>query len=71
MKEIMKEIGVTTEEMGKAIAELAKNIPPPSQEDIDLIKKNPSLSFYQKAKIIRSMQKIVKTEFKKKENGQI
>lgn len=57
MKEIMKEIGVTTEEMGKDIAELAKNIPPPSQEDIDLIKKNPSLLFYQKAKIIRSMQK--------------
>ena len=56
----MKEIGVTTEEMGEAAVELIKNIPQPSEEDICLIKRNPSLSFFQKIKIIRRMKKIIK-----------
>lgn len=56
----MKEIGVTTEEMGKAVEEFIKNIPPLSEGDIYLIKRNPSLSFFQKIKIIRRMKKIIK-----------
>lgn len=56
----MKEIGATTEEMGKAVVELIKNIPPLSEGDIYLIKRNSSLSFFQKIKIIRRMKKIIK-----------
>lgn len=67
----MKEIGVTTEEMGEAAVELIKNIPPLSEKDIDLIKRNPSLSFFQKAKIIKRMRKTLKLQFENKENGQV
>ena len=67
----MKDIGVTTEEMGRAVGELIKNIPPLSEKDIDLIKRNPSLSFFQKAKIIKRMRKTLKLKFENKENGQV
>lgn len=67
----MKDIGVTTEEMGRAVGELIKNIPPLSEKDIDLIKRNPSLSFFQKAKIIKRMRKTLKLQFENKENGQV
>lgn len=67
----MKDIGVTTEEMGRAVGELVKNIPPLSEKDIDLIKRNPSLSFFQKAKIIKRMRKTLKLQFENKENGQV
>ena len=67
----MKDIGVTTEEMGRAVGELIKNIPPLSEKDIDLIKRNPSLSFFQKAKIIKRMRKTLKLQFENKESGQV
>ena len=67
----MKDIGVTTKEMGRDVGELIKNIPPLSEKDIDLIKRNPSLSFFQKAKIIKRMRKTLKLQFENKENGQV
>ncbi|OUQ62911.1 hypothetical protein B5E53_16950 [Eubacterium sp. An11] len=67
----MKDIGVTTEEMGRAVGELIKNIPPLSEKDIGLIKRNPFLSFFQKAKIIKRMRKTLKLQFENKENGQV
>ena len=67
----MKDIGVTTEEMGRAVGELIKNIPPLSEKDIDLIKRNPPLSFFQKAKIIKRMRKTLKLQFENKENGHV
>ena len=51
---------VSTAEMIKAVQELSKNLPPISEEDIELIKCNPSISFISKIKLIRKMRKAMK-----------
>lgn len=51
---------VSTEQLAKAIREFMKSLPPVSEQDIELIKMNPSLSFIQKLRIIRKMRKSMK-----------
>ena len=51
----MKSYGITTEEMYNAISKLPKI--PFSEMDIALIKGNPSLSLFQKWKLIREIKK--------------
>lgn len=52
---IMKNYGVTTEEMYNAISHLPKI--PFSEMDIVLIKSNPSLSWFQKWKLVREIKR--------------
>ena len=47
---------VSTAEMIKAVQELSKHLPPISEEDIELVKHNPSISFISKIKLIRKMR---------------
>ena len=51
----MKSYGITTEEMCNAISKLPKI--PFSEMDIALIKGNPSLSLFQKWRLIREIKK--------------
>ena len=51
----MRNYGITTEEMCNAISRLPKI--PFSEMDIVLIKSNPSLSLFQKCKLIREIKK--------------
>ena len=51
---------VSTEEMIKAVQEFSKHLPPISEEDIELVKCNPSISFISKIKLIRKMRKAMK-----------
>ena len=57
---------VSTKELSKAITEIAKHIPPISEQDIALVKMNPSLSFIQKASITRRMKCIMRKGFETK-----
>lgn len=57
---------VSTEELGNAIKELMRHMPPISEHDIDLVKMNPSLSFIQKDLIARRMKCIMRKGFEAK-----
>lgn len=52
---LMKNYGVTTEEMCKAVSNLPKI--PFAEMDIVLIRSNPSLSWFQKWKLVREVKK--------------
>ena len=56
---------VTTREMEQAILNFMQHLPPISEEDVFLVAMNPSLSLFQKIKIIRKCRK---TGFKKIKN---
>ena len=51
---------VSTSDMTKAVQELSKHLPPITEEDIELVKHNPSISFISKIKLIRKMRKAMK-----------
>lgn len=55
----MASVGYTTEEALHGIARLSKYIPPLGEIDIEMIKQNPSLSFFQKWKLTRQIKKLV------------
>ena len=48
--------GVSTKEVSEAVQKLMSLMPPPGEEDIELIKKNPCLSWWQKRKLIRKIK---------------
>ena len=48
--------GVTTKELSEAVQKLMSLMPPPGEEDIELIKKNPCLSWWQKRRLIRKIK---------------
>ena len=48
---------VTTREMEQAILNFMQHLPPISEEDVFLVAMNPSLSLFQKIKIIRKLMK--------------
>lgn len=52
---VMKNYGVTTEEMCNAVSNLPKI--PFTEMDIVLIRSNPSLSWFQKWKLVREVKK--------------
>ena len=45
------------EEAGKAIAEVMRTLPPIGDNEIEMIRKNPNLSIFQKWKLIRAIRK--------------
>ena len=51
---------ISTAEMIKAVQEFSKYLPPISEEDVELVKYNPSISFISKIKLIRKMRKAMK-----------
>ena len=52
----MSDCGVSTKELSEAVQKLMSLMPPPVEEDIELIKKNPCLSWWQKRKLIRKIK---------------
>lgn len=60
MINISKEFGCTSEEAAEAIYKLVTSVPDSIEYDIELIKHNPQLSFFQKIKLIRFMRKTEK-----------
>lgn len=54
----MASAGYTTEEALHGMERLSKYIPPLGEIDIEMIKQNPSLSFFQKRKLTRQIKKI-------------
>lgn len=62
----MNNAGVSTEELANAIKELMRHMPPISEQDIALVKMNPSLSFIKKALITRKMKRIIRKCHKSK-----
>lgn len=53
---IMAAYGFTMEEVAQALSEVAKHIPPPGDNEIELIKRNPNLNFIEKFFLIRLMK---------------
>ncbi len=54
---IARATGVTVEEAEGAIYGAIKNLPPPGETEIALIKKNPSLNRFQKRRLIKQIKK--------------
>lgn len=52
--------GVSADDFIKAIIEFSKNIPPITEQEINLINLNPSISWLDKIKIKRKMRKMIK-----------
>lgn len=52
----MSECGISAKELSEAVQKLMSLMPPPSEEDIELIKRNPCLSWWQKRKLIRKIK---------------
>lgn len=53
-------VGYKMEELAKALQEIYRCMPLISKEDIGLVRRNPSLSFLQKWRIIRQIRKSMK-----------
>lgn len=60
LEDDMNDGRVSTEELGNAIKELMRHMPPISEHEIDLVKMNPSLSFISKLRIMRRMKRAIK-----------
>lgn len=60
LEDDMNDGRVSTEELGNSIKELMRHMPPISEQEIALVKMNPSLSFIQKALITRKMKRIMR-----------
>lgn len=54
---IARTMGVTKEEAEGAVYGAIKNLPPPGETEIALIKKNPSLNRFQKRRLIKQIKK--------------
>lgn len=52
----MEDCGCTAEELAKALGQLMSKMPPLGETDIELIKKNPCLSWWQKRKLTRKIK---------------
>lgn len=48
-----KQIGITAKEMAEALEHIMKLLPPPGEKEILMIKNNPSLSKFQKFRLIK------------------
>lgn len=62
LSDAMGRMAVSAEKAAEAFQNLSGNIPPFTEEDIQRVKENPSLTFLEKHRIIRSMQKQMKGE---------
>lgn len=50
------EYGITAKEATEALTAAMRLLPPPGKEDIELIKRNPTLNWWQKWKLIRQIK---------------
>lgn len=48
-----KQIGITAKDMAEALEHIMKSLPPPGEKEIFMIKNNPSLSIFQKHRLIK------------------
>lgn len=48
-----KQIGITANDMAEALEHIMKLLPPPGEKEILMIKNNPSLSKFQKFRLIK------------------
>ena len=48
-----KQIGITAKDMAETLEHIMKLLPPPGEKEIFLIKNNPSLSIFQKHRLIK------------------
>lgn len=62
LSDAMGRMAVSAEKAAEAFQNLSRNIPPFTEEDIQRVKANPSLTFLEKHQIIRSMRKQMKGE---------
>lgn len=51
------EYGITTKEAVEALTAAMRLLPSPGKEDIELIKRNPTLNWWQKWKLIRQIKR--------------
>lgn len=63
-----EKIGIKTEEAAEAIAAIVRLLPPPGKEDIERIKRNPTLSWWQKKKAIFNKERTIAKQ-KRKQSG--
>lgn len=49
--------GVTAAEAARALNAAMQLLPPPGKEEIELIKRNPTLNWWQKRKLIRQIER--------------
>ena len=56
MNSNMNDCGVSAKELSEAVQKLMSLMQPPVKEDIELIKKNPCLSWRQKRKLMRKIK---------------
>lgn len=64
ISDAFKTLGMSAEQAADAFREFAAHLPPITEEDIQLVKLNPSLSWFEKFKIIRSMRKMMEKKEK-------
>jgi hypothetical protein len=57
MQAMPNEYGITTKEAVEAVTAAMRLLPPPGKEDIELIKRNPTLNWWQKWKLIRQIKR--------------
>lgn len=50
-------IGITAEEMSEALTHIMKLLPPTGENEIVAIKNNPSLTIFQKRRLIKMIRK--------------
>lgn len=48
-----KQIGITAKDMAEALENIMRLLPPPGEKEIFMIKNNPSLSIFQKHRLIK------------------
>ena len=53
---MLNKYGVTAEEAAEALTAAMRLLPPPGKEDIELIKRNPTLNWWQKWKLTRQIK---------------
>lgn len=57
LSKVMCNIGVETDKLAESLNKLTSKLPLLSEEDIQRVKANPSLSFLAKRRIIKNMRK--------------
>ncbi len=55
--DLARKAGVTAEEAADAVYKVLRELPPIGEAEIAMIRRNPSLSWFQKRRLIRSIRK--------------
>lgn len=57
IRDIARKVGVTAEEAADVVYKVLRELPPIGEAEIAMIRCNPSLSWFQKRRLIRSIRK--------------